>query len=98
MAMNQSVWGPAVRAAVQALDVADNAPITQSQLDAVWIAITGAHRTHLTDNMQVLPDGLTPLNNPVGQLVLIPSTATPGNPSTGATNALQNIEGEGRVI
>lgn len=92
MAMNQAVWGPAVRAAVQALNVADNSPITSNQLDQVWIAITGEHRSHLTDNVQVFPDGITPMNNPIGQpvLVSIPS-------GIGATTAPEPTVGEGRI-
>ena len=92
MAMNQNAWGPAVRAAVQGVGITDTAKITQSQLDAVWIAITGAHRTHLTDNMEVLPDTL---NNPTGQAIAV--TAGPGAGSTGATSAPQVIDGIGKV-
>lgn len=54
---------------------------------------------YLLNHVDVLPVALSglPLNNPIGQVVLIPSTAAPGLPSTGATSALSDITGKGSI-
>ena len=57
MPLNSTVWGPAVataiRNAITAQGIQAGTPITDSQIDEIWKAITLAHDTHISANASV---------------------------------------------
>lgn len=55
MALDGTIMGQAVAAAVVASAPSDDAPVTQGQLEAVWIAACTEIVNHITANGVVLP-------------------------------------------
>lgn len=53
MAMDNTVWGDAVAAAIQSIGVAAGTPITPAQLQLVWRAVKGEDITHLVGNAEI---------------------------------------------
>ena len=55
MALDGTIMGKAVAAAVVASAPSDDAPVTTNQLEAVWIAACTEIVSHLTANGVILP-------------------------------------------
>lgn len=53
MAMNNTVWGDAVAAAIQSIGVSAGTPVTPAQLQLIWRAIKGEDITHLVANAEI---------------------------------------------
>lgn len=47
-----SVWGKAVADAIKALNISDNAAITDSQLELFWTTVVNEHRLEITNNLE----------------------------------------------
>lgn len=99
MALDGNRLGSAVAAAIQGFGIVAGPQITTSQLEQIWQAVFREDVTEYKSFADILPasHGGLALNNPTGQPVLIPSTASPGSPSSGATNAPQVIAGTGSI-
>lgn len=81
MAMNNTSWGDAVAAAVQAVGVSAGTPITPLQLKLIWRAVKGEDVTHLIANAEitdVVSSGNTQTGPAGGPL---PITSLPGTGS-----------------
>lgn len=48
-----TVWGKAVADAIKAIGVSAGTPVTDGQLESIWAAIVGEHRTQLTVNAAI---------------------------------------------
>lgn len=98
MSMNGNDLGDALVAALIGID-GSMTPAQIAHLRSSWRALSAAWITYVKANMDVLPAGLSGpgLQNPVGQIVLIPSTSGPGSPSNGSTSAVSTISGTGSV-
>lgn len=81
MAMNNTVWGDAVAAAIQSVGVVAGTPVTPTQLQLIWRAIKGEDITHLIGNAEindVQSNGVTG-NGPAGGP--LPIASLPGTGS-----------------
>lgn len=100
MAMNGNNMGDEVIAAIQAIPDFPEQGKTANVIDPRVIrAICSAVVAHIQANADVLPVSHSgeDLSAPTGQLVTIPSTANPGNPSTGETTADKEVVGMGSI-
>lgn len=59
MALNENTWGAAVAAAITPLVPAAGTPISAPQIQAIWVAICGAHKTHISGNAVATTAGVT---------------------------------------
>jgi hypothetical protein len=71
----------------------------RTQLIDYWTVICAQIITYVQQNADVLPAAHTGenLSSPTGQSVLIPSTSSVGDPSSGATDADKELVGMGSV-
>jgi len=70
-----TVWGTAVKTAVEGLSVPQTTQITSGELESFWQAICAAHVTHITANALPLSAGATLIGPAGGPL---PIAALPG--------------------
>lgn len=54
MALDKDRWGDAVAAAVAGISVPQDSFITPAQLQQVWRAVCGEHKTEINDNAEVM--------------------------------------------
>ena len=52
MALQPTQWGEAIAAAVKAIGVDNSAPISDSQLEQIWIAVATEHDTEISTNLE----------------------------------------------
>jgi hypothetical protein len=62
MAMNNVRWGDNIAAAVLALNVQDNAKITDMQLKLLWRAVAGENITEISGFAKVAPGSFQIIN------------------------------------
>lgn len=77
MAMNNVRWGDNIAAAVQALNVQDNAKITTNQLQLLWRAIAGENITEITGFAKVAPGTFQIINPETNSPVPVTGEASP---------------------
>lgn len=66
-----AVWGKSVADAIKAVGVSPGTPVNDTQLEAVWTAIVGEHRTQLTTKAATATTGATGVGTPGGPLPLV---------------------------